>query len=70
MKPTSRQMVSVPKTVVRIGLTSEEAVRLAAELARMEESLHEPGFGGFSTFALPRGHAARASELRWCRSST
>lgn len=62
MKSTGREMVSAPKSVVQIGLTIEEADRLAGELARMEEALHEPGFGGFNVFDLG---AATARRREW-----
>jgi iron(II)-dependent oxidoreductase len=55
-------MISVPRTKTRIGLTPDEADRLALELARMEEDLHEPGLGGFRVFDLD---AAVAERRKW-----
>jgi formylglycine-generating enzyme required for sulfatase activity len=40
------KMISVPPTRLRIGLTPDEADRLARELAAMEEALDEPGLSG------------------------
>jgi formylglycine-generating enzyme required for sulfatase activity len=40
-------MISVPHTRITIGLTPDEADRLALELAKMEHELHEPGLGAF-----------------------
>lgn len=43
-----RPMVRVPAGRIRLGLTPQEADRLAEELFRMEQRLHEPGLSGFS----------------------
>ena len=63
MTSNARKMVSIPRSVVRIGLTGDEADRLARELAEMEESLHEPGLGGFNAFDLDAAIARRREWL-------
>jgi toxoflavin biosynthesis protein ToxD len=58
----TRNMVSIPATTVRVGLTPDEADRLALELAKMEERGHEPGLGGFDVVDLD---AVRARRREW-----
>jgi formylglycine-generating enzyme required for sulfatase activity len=60
----NRTMVSVPRTRFRVGLTPDEADRLALELARMEEASTEDdaGFGGFGGFDV---EAVRARRREW-----
>jgi len=57
------QAIAIPRTRFVVGLTSEEADRLALELARAEEAAQEPGLGGFNTFDLDEAIARRRSWL-------
>ena len=56
-------MVSIPRMVITIGLTPDEADRLALELAKMEEELHEPGLGAFEVFDVAAAARRRRAWL-------
>jgi len=57
----NRAMVSIPRTRVRIGLTPDEADRLALELAKMEDVSND-GEGGMGS---PSVDAIRARRREW-----
>ena len=46
----TRAMVAIPRTRIVLGLTPDEADRLAVELAKVQEWLYDPGTGGFMEF--------------------
>jgi formylglycine-generating enzyme required for sulfatase activity len=63
-----RAMIEVPRATVRIGLTPDEADRLAGELARMEQQLRAQQYSlkGFDPFDLA---AATAERRAWLETS-
>jgi formylglycine-generating enzyme required for sulfatase activity len=58
-----RPMIRFEKAKVSVGLTAAEADRLAAELARMEERLAEPGLAGYAPADLAATTARRRAWL-------
>jgi formylglycine-generating enzyme required for sulfatase activity len=64
-----RAMIEIPRRTVRIGLTVDEADRLAVELARMAERLQaqEQSLKGFAPFDLQTEIAERRAWLEAAR---
>jgi formylglycine-generating enzyme required for sulfatase activity len=58
-----RLMIAFPEARVTLGLTSDEANRLALELAKVEEQQRDAGARGFDTFDLEACQAARRLSL-------
>lgn len=62
-----RKMIAIPRTTVTIGLTAEEADRLARELAEMEAALADPGLGAFEVVDVEAVIARRRAKLEAAR---